>query len=339
MKKTIQITAKIALAGLFLASLSGCGIIDKIKEIFGGDKKTSFTVAGSIDAIDKEELGKVLVLIKGEPVVYEKEFKAYLGQMLQMYPQLKGLMTIDSLPAPMKKNVLQKLADQKLITKFWAKEANVEQSEEFQKSLNEALEMIKDHLTIQFFEKEVIKAIEVRDAEVRAEFDKNKEKFIKAPGGVAVLGVKFDKAGDATAFVGEIKGKEDNFKDIAEEGTGEFKDFGRINSDSSFPGLPKEIKEASLIISKFPTTKTVKSGSDTWVIYVPEKKEIEYLVFDEVKGNIEEMLRGQKAQESSEKKLEGLRKVYPVEIKEELLEVTIPGEQKEETRPVAVTAA
>ena len=329
MKKTMSITSKLVVASVLVVFLGGC--LDKIKEKFTGSK-TQETLVATQNTDDKiKNLGPVLVYIDKEPVLYQKEFEGYLAQMLQMYPQLKGLMTVDSLPEPMKKNVLQKLVDQKLII-AWGKKNNVEQDEEFVKSLDEALKMIKDHLMIQQFEKRMSTDIEATDSDVRAEFNKNKKKYVKTLGGTTILGVKFKNDADAADLLNKAKGKEDQFKEIVKIETKEkVKDFGKVSEDTSLPGLPKEVKEVAITITKFPALKTVKSGKFTWVICAPDKVETEYLEFDEVKGQIEEMIRNEQTQKAIEKKIGELKKEYTVEIREELLSPTSPDAEEAET--------
>ncbi len=338
MKKNVLSMTRVLLSGVLLIVFSGCALLDQVRGWFSPVKSAEGSPM-AVEVGEDKDLGPVLVLIDGEAVLYKGEFDAYLTQMLQMYPQLKGVLTPETLPEPLKKNVLQKLIDQELIV-AWAKKSNVEQSQEFKKSFDEAIKVVKKHIMIQSFEKSIMDKIEASDSEIRAEFDKNKKRYIKSPGGTSLAGIKFDSAESAEEFLGKVKGKEKEFEDLAQKESSEnFRSFGRIDKDSTFPGLPDAVKNAALAVNKFPTVKTVKDDKVTWVICVANRTEAEYKKLDEVKGDIELMIRSQKFQKEVEKRVENLKKEHKVEIKEEHLKNGARSNgMMEEESPSAVSA-
>lgn len=339
MKKNVLSMTRVLLSGVLLIVFSGCALLDQVRGWFSpakGAEGHPMTVGVDED----KDLGPVLVLIDGEPVLYKGEFDAYLTQMLQMYPQLKGVLTPESLPEPLKKNVLQKLIDQELIV-AWAKKSRVEQSAEFKKSFEEAIKVVKKHIMIQSFEKSIMDKVEASDSEVRAEFEKNKKRYIKSPGGTSLASIKFDSVEAAEEFFNKVEGKEKQFEELAQKESSEnFRSFGRIDKDSTFPGLPDAVKNAALAVNKFPALKTVKDDKTTWVICVADRTETEYKGLDEVKGDIELMIRSQKFQKEVEKRVESLKKEHKVEIKEEHLKngAKLNGMEDEEASSPSVSA-
>jgi len=321
-KKNVLSVTRVLLSGVLLIVFSGCALLDQIQGWFSPAKRAEGSPL-ALEVDDDKDLGPVLVLIDGEPVLYKGEFDAYLTQMLQMYPQLKGVLTPESLPEPLKKNVLQKLIDQELIV-AWGKKSKVEQSAEFKKSFEEAIKVVKKHIMIQSFEKSIMDKVEASDSEVRAEFEKNKKKYIKSPGGTSLAGIKFDSAEVAEEFLNKVKGKEKQFEELAQKESSEnFRSFGRIDKDSTFPGLPDTVKNEALAVN------------------IADRTEAEYKGFDEVKGDIELMIRSQKFQKEVEKRVESLKKEHKVEIKEEHLKngaTKLNGMEDEEVSSPSVSA-
>ncbi|HBS48323.1 TPA: hypothetical protein DEO28_00620 [Candidatus Dependentiae bacterium] len=310
MKSKMQITSKILVGGLILTALTGCG---------GLFKK------------DKEE-GAALITINGEAVLKQGEFNKYLEQFLQL-PQLRGAMTIETMPEVMKKNILQSLVDQKVVL-YWAKKNSVEGNAEFKKNLNDLIKLVTDQSMIKFFEKDTFDNIKISEDDSKAEFEKNKKRFVKAEGGVAVVGISFEKPMDATAFMSRIKGKEANFEVIAKETkSGVFRNFGRVEKDSNIPGMPN--MNSVLAAATFPTIKMVKDGRLTWVICGIDKKEAEYRTFEEAKKEIEDQLKMQKFGVEFKNRIDGLKKEYKIELNEAALAPKKEEPKAEESKKLA----
>ncbi len=307
---------KFAAMALLLSISSGCQFIDSIKERFSQKKETPQTYT---EETISDQRGPVVVLIDGDPVLHKSEVDAYLNQMLQFYPQLKQAMTAETMPVSFKKTFLSKLIEQELII-AWGKKEKIEEQDSFQKSFEEAVKLVRRHLMVQQFEKSIVDTIEVTDAEVRSDFDTNKSRYVKSAGGVVVSALSFNQESDANAFLNKLKGRESEFGTLAKDEKVELKTFGRINEDAEIRDLPHAVKEASLKYKdSFPGVLSVRDGSMTWVVNVSDKKEAELFEIDEIKGQIEGMLRNQKFQEVLAKKMEELQGAFTVDIKEEHL--------------------
>lgn len=301
---------------LFISTFSGCHFIDSIKERFFQKKEAPQTYT---EEATSDQRGPVVVLIDGDPVLRKSEVDAYLNQMLQFYPQLKQAMTAETMPVSFKKTFLNKIIEQELII-AWGKKEKLEEQESFQKSFEEAVKLVRRHLMVQQFEKSIIDTIEVTDAQVRSDFDTNKARYVKAAGGIVVSALPFEKEVDATAFMSKIDGRESEFGSLAKNEKVELKSFGRVNEETQIRELPHTVKEAVLKHKdSFPSVISVQDGSIMWVVNLTDKKEPEFFEFDEIKGQIEGMLRNQKFQEVLGKKMEELQSSFTVDIKEEHL--------------------
>jgi hypothetical protein len=320
MRKNMKSASRFIGITLLLGTFSGCQIMDTIKErFFQKEEAVPLQQAAHTEESSVDQRGPVVVLIDGDPVLHKSEVDVYLNQMLQYYPQLKQAMTAETMPVSFKKTFLNKIIEQELII-AWAKKEKMEEEDSFQKSFEEAIKLVKRHLMVQEFEKSLVATIEVTDSEVRSDFNTNKSKYIKSAGGVVVSALPFEKEEDATLFLSKLKGNESNFGMLAKNESVELKTFGRVNEETDLRELPDAVKEAALKnIDSLTGVVSVKDGSLTWVMNLSDKKEAELFVFDEIKGQIEGMLRNQKFQEVLAKKMDELQNAFTVDINEEHL--------------------
>lgn len=305
MKKNFVIGLQIAATAAALTLLPGCGIVNFFKEKFGKGSTTPDTSA-------------VLVHVEGKPsdvVLTENEFNLHLQNMLQ---QFRGMVRLENLPAGLKTTLLNRIVQNKRIER-WAVQTSVESNPEFQKLLDDATKQVKSYLYLQFFEKDILSKIEAGDKEVMDEYEKNKTKFVKAKGGSTVCGASFANAVDAKAFLAKAKGKSaDEFTKLAKAESGAtFKDFSLVNEDSF--DTPEAIRAAATK-AKGTSVEMVSANKASWVIHIADKKEPEYMAFDEVKGKVEMMVRQQKFSDAYNTKVAELEKEFKFDIKKELIE-------------------
>ena len=76
------------------------------------------------------------------------------------------------MPADMKKNVINDLINRKLLVKE-AKASGIEKEEEFTK----AMQAVRDNVALDLYMKKIYDGIKVTDAELKAFYDKNKDRF------------------------------------------------------------------------------------------------------------------------------------------------------------------
>ena len=321
--------AKCSLAVFSVALISGC---NWFKSGENADVKT-----------EKKE-DKVLCSLNGKPVIKESEFTGNLTQMLQSNPYFRGA-GVDALPLVIKKKFFDEMVKQRLIIAD-AEAQNITKDAEFIKAYKDMKKLVKDSLLVQFREKKLFESIKVDDADVQKNFDENKERYIKVAGGIAVSGVKFDKAVAADAFLAKAKAQAGSFDALAKaELGGKFNDFGRVNKGANNPGMaadtvPAPVKEAVFAISKLPGVTKVKMGNDFWVIGASDKKEPVYFELKEIKPQIENMIKSNKFKESLEKLLVDLKVKYPMTIdetyfkdKEKPAEEAAPAEEAKAAAP------
>ena len=309
MERNIRFVYGITTAVLLLTLFAGC---KPLFDLFS--KKTE----EKVEEVKKEEAapkteearGPVLLSIDGRPVLRESDFNRHLTQMLQMNPYFRGAGP-ESLPAPLKRKFFDELSKQELIL-AWADKNHVEKDPEFKKSYADMKKLVKRSLLVQRFESKLFEDINVTDKEIKDHFDKEKSKFVKEPGGVLVAGIKFSDGEKATKFYNTVKGKQAQFEELAKKEDEEnFKDFGRVSKEQQGmmgSDIPAAVKEKALSLSKLPAIEKITVGKNVWVIRAWDKQDTKFFELDEVKPQLEAMLKNNKFRDVLDarvKKLEG----------------------------------
>lgn len=308
-----------------LSMLSGCGWFGKKDAT--KDAKTS----GS---------DQVLCSIDGKDVIKESDFNNSLNQMLQANPYFRGA-GADSLPMQIKHRFFDELVKQELIIAE-ADRTNIEKDSEFQKSLDEMIKLVKRSLKVQFFEKKVFEGIKVSEHDSKKYFEENKERYMKAAGGVLVVGASFANEADAQAFLQSAKGSVENFEKLAKANKkATFRDFGRVSKGNqmSLSMTPAPVKDAALAMHKLPGIEKVKAGKEIWVIKAWDKKDAVYYEYNEIKPQLEMVLKNNQARDVLEKLLKDLREKFKVTVNEDFFKDKEASAQASQAEQPATTTA
>ncbi len=309
-------TIKSALLALSVVVLPGCTLVDTIKEKLVGSSDTQSAECKKeakpkkVKAAAKDG-GKVLCSINGNPAITEKDFNQSIQQMLQANPYFRGA-GAESLPASIKKKFFDELVKQRIIITN-AQESGLLKDTKFIEAYEEMKKLVKDSLTVQFFEKEVFDSIDASDSEAQKYFAENKDQFVKIAGGVLVSGVRFEKEADAKAFKEQVKGKtEDEFNTRAKAtSNAKLKAFGRVNKteEKGFGAstVPGPIKDTAFALMDLPAVEMVKVAKEFWVIHVSDKEETVYFELDEIKPQILNILKNDKFKEKLDEKLKAIK--------------------------------
>ena len=258
--------------------------------------------------------GEALVTIDGKVVITSDEFDKKLAQKLQSHPQTAQIPP-EAIPMPAKRQFLNELVRLSLISDVWGKKNNVQESEEFKKSLSEKLELLKESLVVEAFVNELRSGISVTDAEVKADYEKNHDKYVKAQASVNVTAIAFDKKEAAVAFYDKAKVLPAEFNATAKrEKGGKFKEFGRVDELSHH--VPAEVRASALGAGKAPRVALVTGKDGNWVIYVTDKKSAVHYELEEIKADLKSMVEANKFRDALEARIEEIKKDAKVEINE-----------------------
>ncbi len=286
---------------------------------FGGKKKVASSGRASISTPSTGS-GEVLLSIDGKPVLKESDYKEYLTQILQASPYFRGV-NVDMLPADMKQRLFYDLVNQEVIL-AWADKNNVEDTPEYQQEFEKIKTLLRRSLLMQQFEKKIFDKISVSDSDVKDEFEKNKKtRYVKAFGGVVVKGIKFENEDKANAFFDKVKNVKNTneFASLAKkENAANFKDWGRVDRNPrdmmNYSEIPAVIRAKVFSFKNYPAVEKIKIGNTIWVVHASDKKDDIYYDFDEIKPQIEMMLKRTKFKEKFDEKVKELKKDFVLEI-------------------------
>jgi len=283
---------------------------------------------GKKKVVEKDDI--VLLSIDKKPVITKTDFYREVGGMI-------GNMDPTLLPKGTQRKVLNDLMKFELVV-VAAKKEGLKNDPEFTKAYEEQKGRLKKLLLSRVYEKKLFDNITIPETEIKADFGKNKDRYVKEPGGVLVTGVSFKDRDKALSFYDNVKGNLKEFESIGKkEKDGKFKELGRVSvEDTGYAArmIPKEVRDAALKLSKLPAADVVKADKETWVIHVSDKKEAVFYTYEEIEERIKNQLKVNKFMEIRNKKYEELQKEFAVDINEEFFkEEKKPEESKPEETP------
>lgn len=284
--------------------------------VFPGCNPFNFFRGKAKEQVKSEQVsGDAILTIDGKVVLTSNEFDTKLVQKLQSHPQTAQI-PVDSIPMTAKRQFLNELVRLSLINDVWGEKNKIEETPAFKKSLEEKIELLKESLVVEAFVNQLKGQISVTDAEVKADYAKNKDKYVKTPAAVTLTGIMFDKKEAAVAFYDRVKGTPAEFNGVAKrEKGGKFKEFGRVDQLSA--QVPTEVRNAALGVGKSPRVSLITGKDGNWVIYVTDKKEAVHYELAEISNDLKAMLEANKFREELEVRIEEIKKDAKIEINEE----------------------
>ena len=227
------------------------------------------------------------------------EFLRGLGQRGAAYNNPEG-----------RKIILEQLIGNKLLLQD-AKRNLMEGEPEFRAELAR----LKDNLLISYAGNKVIAGVTVSEAEVEKYYEENKEKFVGEES-VNASHILVDTLEAANDILAKIKSGDMSFEAAAEqysscpsrENGGNLGDFGRGQMVPEFDKAVFEMEVGS--ISEEP----VKTQFGYHLIKLNSKAEAAVAPLSEIKGQLTEMLLGEKRRAAYESRINQLKIVYPVDL-------------------------
>lgn len=214
------------------------------------------------------------------------------------------------------KRVIDQAIERKLLSKQAIKEG-IEKDAEFKKSLS----VIKNDLALEIWMKKVFNKVKVADKDIKAYFDKNKDKFVK-PATAKARHIVVASEAAAKEIIAELKGLKgdaltNKFIELAKtKSTGPSGKNGGDLGWFSAKQMVAPFSEAAFKQSKGEVTQTpVQTQFGYHVILTEDKKGGENVKFDEAKAQIENGLKMEKFRDDVAKKAAELRKKAKIVIK------------------------
>lgn len=239
----------------------------------------------------------------------EKITKADVMMVLQ-----DSRIDFDQLPKQAQNQVLEQIINKVLVSKN-ALENGMEKNQEF----NDALNKMKLDLAFQMWQRDQLKSIKISEEEKKDFYEKNKDSFV-VPDRLTARHILVKTEEEAKNIIKQLdksSKKEEKFIELAKsKSTGpsgpKGGDLGTFNANQMVP----EFADAAKALTKNSySKKPVKTQFGYHVIYLNDKKEGKSLSFNEVKGNISQILTGNKYNKEVKKLSDKLREKATIVIK------------------------
>lgn len=221
----------------------------------------------------------------------------------------------DKLPEAAKKQVLEQLINRKLLAKK-AISDGIEKDPQFVETISK----VKEDLAFQVWQKNQIDKIKFTDADKKDFYEKNKEKFVVPETLEAshILVKTEQEAFDIIKQLDKAQNKESKFKELAKAKSIDPSakqnggNLGKFPADQMVPEFSSAAKAMTKgTYSKVPT----QTQFGYHVIYLKDKAASKALTFNEVEGNISQILIGNSYNKKVKEITDELRKTANIVIK------------------------
>jgi peptidyl-prolyl cis-trans isomerase C len=258
------------------------------------------------EKVDSKKEGKTLAEVNGA-VVTVADFKA---EVENLPPYLKPMAQTDE----GKKELLDSMIVRALILDQ-AKKDGVDKSAE----VETRLEDLKKRVVVEAFLKNKLEQdVKISDAEMRAFYDKNMEKF-KSPDQVKASHILVKSEKEAQDILAQLK-KGGNFEELAKKSSTDASaakggDLGWFSKGSMVP----EFEKVAFSLKEGQLSEIVKTQYGFHIIKMTGKRPAGVRTFEEVQEQIKAALLPGKQQEFFQKIKDDLKKTAKISIKEDVL--------------------
>lgn len=312
-----------------LLFLPSCGLIDWIKEKFGGGTPAAPSTQ-PMGGPARADGSPILATIDGKPLITKNMLESEKARLIESNPQLQAMIALMD-ERQLDRNLMDGLTSREAIRKY-VKENKIEESDKYKKDFEMVLNQVRDALNTRYFMEAFTE--QVNDAEVQAYYDANKDavpNLLLSRGGIAAKGVSFKDRQEAKDFATKVKAVKNDIEKAAKEaGENCVKDFKLVNEDSF--GIDETLKTRITTMKTFPRVEVVKAGDEYWTVVATSKEAPKYRPLEQVRAELKQAIEKEKTMKRFEQEVARLKDEYSIEIDESFFA------EKPEDNAVALTA-
>ncbi len=185
---------------------------------------------------------------------------------------------------------------------------------ETEPQFKEELARLRESLLINYAGQKVLSAVKVSDDDVRAYYEENKEKFVQGET-VNADHILVDSEEKALEVLGKIRSGEIDFGDAAKEYSScPSRERGGNLGDFSRGQMVPEFDSAVFAMNEGEISEPVKTQFGYHLIKFNSKTESAVMPYEEIAGELRDVVLGEKKREAYERKINQLKILYPVDL-------------------------
>lgn len=305
--------------------LPSCGLIDWVKEKFGGDKPTT-QKSMDVAVASVDDGSAVLATIDGAPLITKNMLEVEKKKLIEANPQMEAMLALMD-ENQLNRNLVDGMASREIIRKY-VSDKKIHESDKYKKDLEMALAQVRDLLNTRFFMEDFQAA--VTDDEVAQFYKENRDSIpnlMLSRGGVESVGIPFASDQAAKEFMEKVRAAKNNIAAAAKAANlaEKIKDFNLVNAESL--GMEPELRDKIVAIKKTPSLQTFKVGKETWVVAAKRIEEPAYRDLDSVRTEIKQLLEKDKTMKVVEQEVARLKGEYSVKLVEEAFAAPVDNAQ------------
>ncbi len=311
-----------------LLLLPSCGIVDWVKEKFGGGTtgdtgQMALQVPTTPVATDGSP---ILATINGKPLITKNMLDNEKKKLLESNPQLQAMIALMD-EKQLDRNLVDGMTSREIIRKYVA-DNKVDSSDKYKKDFEMVISQVRDALNTRYFMEAF--SVAISDGEIKSFYEENKESIpnlLISRGGVETTGLAFKDEMQAKEFAAKARANKNDIMRIAKEaGIAErVKDFKLVNDQSV--GIEPELRDKIIEIKSTPTIRTFKIGKEYWVVAADKLEKAQYRALDQVKDELRQLLEKDKTMKRFEEEVARLRNEYRIELNEEFFGSSVDNAQ------------
>jgi len=226
-----------------------------------------------------------------------------------------------------KGKILEELINKELIY-IWAEENDVEESEAFQRELDNLRRSLMTNHALN----KILEDVDVTEEEVNSYYEENEKEFTE-PEQIKAAHILLEDEETAVSVLEEIKEEKITFEEAAKEySTGPSAEKGGELGFFSKGQMVPEFEEEAFKLETGELSEPVKTQYGWHLIKVLDKKPAKQKTLDESRGQIYENLMSEKQFAVYNDLLESLKETYPIEIIEPEVEAVSKDVKEEEVK-------
>lgn len=301
-----------------LLLLPSCGLVDWVKEKFGGasaceDAGMADVVAGPVAAA--ADGSPVLASIEGKPLITKNMLDTEKKKLLESNPQLQAMMALMD-EKQLDRNLIDGMTSREIIRKY-VHDNKINDSDKYKKDFDLVISQVRDALNTRYFMDTF--SVLVNDGEIKKFYEENKESIpnlLISRGGIESVAISFNNEQAARDFATKARAAKNDITRVAKEAglADKVKDFKLVNDQSL--GMDPELRDKIMEIKSTPSLNTFKIGKEYWIVAANKKEEPKYRALDQVKDELRQLIEKDKSMKRFEEEVARLKDEYRIQIDE-----------------------